>query len=57
MAKDTKETPEELAVDTTKADQAAELRRQKDVTDAVHGATHDKDGNPIPVVVPPGPVA
>lgn len=35
--------------DTTKGDQAAELKRQAAVEDAVHAATHDKDGDPIPL--------
>jgi hypothetical protein len=29
-----------------------ELARQKAVADAVYAATHDKDGDPIPLVAP-----
>lgn len=34
----------------------AEIKRQRDVVDAVHAATHDKAGHPIPIV-PPGTTA
>lgn len=32
-------------------DREAEEKRQQDVIDAVHDATHDSKGNPIPIVV------
>lgn len=35
--------------DTTKADQEAELKRQRAVEEAVHDATHDKSGDPLPL--------
>lgn len=30
----------------------AELARQEKVAKAIHDATHDKDGNPIPITQP-----
>lgn len=36
-------------------DRDAELARQQDVVDAVHDATHDKKGNPIPIELPQPP--
>ena len=33
----------------------AELKAQKKVQDAIFDVTHDKDGEPIPIVVPETP--